>query len=124
MNDERQALGDTLKRAIDARGTTLDAVAKSTKVPRSTLLALMDEPVSAVLPERVYMRGHLCVVARELGLDASEVGGLFDRAYPKQERAGLAPAGPRFSAGSLALMAGLGGVALLAVVLAFARVVV
>ena len=98
-------------------------MAKSTKVPRSTLLALMDEPVSAVLPERVYMRGHLCVVARELGLDTGDIGGLFDRAYPVKEKAGAAPVAPRFSNGSLALMVGLGGVAVLAVVLAFARVV-
>ncbi|MCA9553526.1 MAG: helix-turn-helix domain-containing protein [Myxococcales bacterium] len=124
MSDERQALANTLKQAISARGTTLDAVAQSTKVPRSTLLALMDEPVSAVLPERVYMRGHLCVVARELGLDSAKIGELFDLAYPVKEKVGLTPVAPRFSTGSLALMVGLGGMALLAVVLAFTRGVV
>jgi len=123
MANERQALADRLKGAMSKRGITIDAVAETTKIPRSTLQALLDEPVSAVLPERVYLRGHLGVVANELGLDRGEMNELFDRAYPPSQNVSIGPVGPRFSAGSMALVAGLGGMALLAVVLAFARVV-
>lgn len=123
MANERQALADKLRGAMSERGVSVDGVAESTKIPRSTLQALLDEPVSAVLPERVYLRGHLGVVANELGLDRTEMNDLFDRAYPPNQSVSLGPAGPRFSTGSMALVATLGGMALLAVVLAFARVV-
>lgn len=123
MANERQALADKLKGAMSKQGVTVETVAETTKIPRSTLQALLDEPVSAVLPERVYLRGHLGVVANELGLDRSEMNDLFDRAYPRSQNVSLGPVAPRLSTGSMALMAGLGGMALLAVVLAFARVV-
>lgn len=123
MANERQTLADRLKGAMSQRGISVEAVAETTKIPRSTLQALLDEPVSAVLPERVYLRGHLGVVANELGLDRSEMNDLFDAAYPPRQDVSLGPVGPRFSAGSMALVASLGGMALLAVVLAFARVV-
>jgi len=123
MATERQALADKLKQAIAAKGITVEVVADTTKIPRSTLQALMDEPVSGVLPERVYMRGHLGVVAGELGLDRAEMNSLFDSAYPCPDRAASGPAVPRLSTTSMAFMAGLGGMALLAVVLAFTRVV-
>lgn len=123
MSQERQALADKLKKAIAARGITVEAVTNKTKIPRSTLQALMDEPVSGVLPERVYMRGHLGVVAYELGLDRAEMNQLFDTAYPCADKVATSPATPRLSSASMALMAGMGGMALLAVVLAFTHVV-
>lgn len=122
MSEERDALAKKLESALKSQGKTLDALADSTKIPQSTLRALMNEEISAVLPERVYMRGHLGVVSRELGLDPDEMGNLFDAAYPRPTE-GYSPVTPRISHSSMAVMAGLGGVALLAVVLAFARVI-
>lgn len=66
------------------------------------------------------MRGHLSVLSGELRLDRDESLALFDDAYPPEATTEDLFSGPRFGTGSVAVAAGLAGVAILAVVLAFA----
>ena len=108
-----------LRAAIEASQNTVDELADKTKVPRTTILALIEEPVAAVLPERVYLRGHLKVLAQSLKLDAEAMAAAFDVAYPvAPPPSDLVP--PESPARKLAVSAGLYGIALLAVVVAFA----
>ena len=99
----------------------MDVLADRTKVPRATINALLDEPASGIIPERVYLRGHLSVLASELDLDRSGTLDLFDDAFPTTPTTQDLTGAPRFGTGSVAVAAGLATVALLAVVLAFAN---
>lgn len=94
----------------------MEALADRTKVPKTTILYLMGEPVSAILPERVYLRGHLDVLGRELRTDG--LPAMFDACFPQTE-APDRPEEDRFRAQSTVVSATLGGVALLSVVAAF-----
>jgi cytoskeletal protein RodZ len=124
MENEREALAATLKQALIDNNTTLDGISDITKVPRSTLQALMGEPISSMLPERVYMRGHLGVVAAQLGLDREKMNEMFDQAYARGEVTSSAQSSrSHIGAASLVVMVGLGGMAVLAVVLAFTQTV-
>lgn len=118
-NHEPSPLAARLSRGMQDAKLGVDQLAERTKVPRSTLRALLGEDVNAVLPGRVYLRGHMLLAARELGIDEAEVGPLFDEVFPVAEREEDAIELPRFRAGWLAITAGLAGVGILAVVLAF-----
>jgi len=63
------SFGTTLRRAREARGLTLDDVAKETRVARRYLAALEDETLS-LLPGGAYNRAYLRTYARALGLEA------------------------------------------------------
>lgn len=63
------SFGATLKGAREARGLTLDDIARETRVARRYLAALEDEALSA-LPGGAYNRGYLRTYAKVLGLDA------------------------------------------------------
>lgn len=110
-----------LKEALERSDVDVDVLADRTKVPRGTIRSLMGEDVSAILPERVYLRGQVVLVARELGLDANDTRALFDEEYPVEETRTTDLDQPRFGAGTTVLAASLGGIALLAIVLAFAH---
>ena len=120
MQEQYSEMAIYLRSAIDASGGSVDELSDLTKVPRSTILALIEEPVAAVLPERVYLRGHLKVLCGALDLDPIAMVDLFDQTYP------LAPAASELDVGTLpatrraAVSAGLYGIALLAVAVAFA----
>jgi cytoskeletal protein RodZ len=116
----RGRLADRLAGGLDRRGMSAEALAERTKVPRSTIDSFLEEPISAVLPERVYLRGQLVVLARELGLDGAELRRLFDEQYPAAPAREASPSTSRFSPASITLVAGMGCIALVAVVLAFA----
>jgi cytoskeletal protein RodZ len=117
---DRPELGRELRQALDDAGMTVDAVADKTKVPRSTIAALLGEDVAAVLPPRVYLRGHLGLIVREIGLEVEEWLKKFDAAYPVVEEEQLIRDMPRLKTSTIAVAAGIGGVGILAVVLAFA----
>ncbi len=118
---ERGELSKHLQAGLDASGQTVDRLAERTKVPRSTIRALLGENISAILPERVYLRGHLAVIAREMKLDPEESLALFDAENPPEENKIEAELEPRFGPGTLALAAGCGAIALVAIVLAFVQ---
>lgn len=110
-----------LAEVIDQKGLTVEQLAERTKVHRSTLLALLDRPINAVIPPRVYLRGHAMVVARELGIPVAEAGQLFDDSFPESGDESIDLTGPAFARAHMALAAGLGSIAILALVLAIVR---
>lgn len=110
-----------LKEALERSQLDVDVLADRTKVPRGTIRSLMGEEVSAILPERVYLRGQVLLVAKELGLDANDTRDLFDAEHPMEPVRTGDLDHPRFGAGTTVLAASLGGIALLAIVLAFAH---
>lgn len=119
MVNRTEPLATRLQAALDDAGLTVEVLADRTKVPRSTLRALLGEEVAVLLPARVYLKGHLCLAARELGIDEDEVKSLFDKTYPVVAEDSLSSDLPRLKFGTVAMTAGLAGVAILAVILAF-----
>jgi cytoskeletal protein RodZ len=112
-------LSQRLKQALERSKLEVDTIAERTKVPRATIRSLLGEKVSAVLPERTYLRGQLALIAREIGLPRDEAVALFDAENPVSEIRSSDLDTPRFSAGTTVLAASLGCIALLAIVLAF-----
>lgn len=117
--EELSDLAVQLRAAIEASNQSIEELAERTKVPRTTILALIEEPIAAVLPERVYLRGHLKVLAQALKLDAAEMVAAFDEAYPVAS-ASVEAVPADSPTRQLAVSAGLYGIALLAVAVAFA----
>lgn len=118
---EKSELAENLRDQLQRTGMTVDGLAERTKIPRSTIRALLEEPISAVLPERVYLRGHTSTLAKELGMDVDDVLRAFDARYPVDppETADLEGGWVRRNT---IVGAGLGCFALIAVALAFASV--
>jgi cytoskeletal protein RodZ len=113
---EPQTLAELLARAIESRGLTIEAIADRTKVTKSTLAAFLGGTDPALLPSRVYLRGHLLLVVKMLELDPARALVLFDQAFPIA--ADSAPSElPRMSRASVAFAAGLAGLGVLAIVL-------
>jgi cytoskeletal protein RodZ len=118
---EAEPLASFLLGAMQKHRVSVEEIAESTKVPRSTLRALLGDSGPAVLPPRIYLRGHLGLVASALELDPEEALRLFDETYPPDDDAPLTSDLPRLRMSSMAIAAGLTGVGILAVILAFAR---
>lgn len=102
-----------------ARGLSVDDLADRTRVPRSTILLLLGREQDGIPPPRTYLLGHLTVVARELGLGLDVVRPAFEASFPAPPPKDLVPE-RRLPAVTIAVAAGLGGIAILAVVIAFA----
>lgn len=117
MKTEAQTLAELLAAAIEARGLTIEIISERTKVTRPTLRAFLGAKDPAVLPSRVYLRGHLLLVVRFLELDAPRALELFDRAFPAEPELPLGHELPRMSRASMAVAAGLAGLGVLAIVL-------
>jgi cytoskeletal protein RodZ len=112
-------LSQRLTQALEQSKLDVDILADRTKIPRATIRSLLGENVSAVLPERVYLRGQLGLIARELGVPQGEARALFDAENPIAEVRSIDLDTPRISPGTTVLAASLGCIALLAIVLAF-----
>jgi transcriptional regulator with XRE-family HTH domain len=65
-------LGETLRRARQARGVTVEDAQRATRIPRRYLEALEEENF-ALLPAPVYARGFLRSYSGYLGLDPAEL---------------------------------------------------
>ncbi len=113
-------LSQRLKQSLERSKVDVDTLAERTKIPRGTIRSLLGENVSAVLPERVYLRGQVVILARELGIDPEEARQWFDDENPVAHvtTEDLLEA-PRFGPGTTIVAASLGCIALLAIVLAF-----
>lgn len=114
-------LARQLRAAIHGCNESIEELADRTKVPRTTILAFIEEPVAAVLPERVYLRGHLKVLGQALKLDLDALLDAFDDAYPvapKKTQDSHAPGA--FVPRGLPVSVGLYGIAFVAAVIAFA----
>jgi cytoskeleton protein RodZ len=69
--DPNMDVGATLRHARTRRGLTVEQLARSTKISRSTLEALENDDFDR-LPGGVYTRGFLRAYAREVNLDPEE----------------------------------------------------
>jgi cytoskeleton protein RodZ len=78
-------LGETLQKARQARGVTLDEVSQETRISRRYLEALENENFG-LLPAPVYARGFLRIYARYLGLEPAELLPLFPVGYVDEPR--------------------------------------
>ncbi|MBK8013408.1 MAG: helix-turn-helix domain-containing protein [Deltaproteobacteria bacterium] len=116
MATTKGRLAEKLRKAIQESNVSVDELAARTKIPRSTIRALLDEPVSALLPERVYLRGHLSILARELEIDVRDTQDLFELENPEPRTIDVLPP-PRFSPNAIAVAAAIGGIAVFLIVL-------
>ena len=114
---EVENLATLLSRAIEARNVSLDTLVERTKVTKPTLRAFLGATDPAVLPSRVYLRGHLRIVANYLAVDEAQALASFDRAFPVESDSASSATGPRMSRASVAFVAGLAGLGVLAIVL-------
>ena len=77
MQEARSSpLGETLQRARQARGITIEDAERATRIPRRYLEALEQENYS-ILPAPVYARGFLRSYSGYLGLDPTAILPLF-----------------------------------------------
>ena len=118
--DQPGTLAQLLSQGLEQQAMTVDAVSERTKVPRATLRVLLGATDPAILPQRVYLRGFVGVLAKEIGLDLDETYKRFDREYPSESKIEAA-AEPKKSRISIAVGAALGGLGIVAVILAFAH---
>ncbi|MEO7272226.1 MAG: RodZ domain-containing protein [Vicinamibacterales bacterium] len=86
------SIGAQLRAAREARGLTLDAVARATRVQPRILAAIERDDVAAV-PPRPFGRGFVKAYAAEMGLDPEQVThDYFARFAPAAAEAPIAPA--------------------------------
>ena len=64
--------GARLREAREARGLTVDALARITRVP-PRLLSAIERNELTVIPPRPYGRGFVRAYAAEVGLDPDEI---------------------------------------------------
>ncbi len=81
--EEPLGIGERLRNAREARGYSLAAMERLTKVRSTYLQALEDEQFDR-LPERIYTRGFLRTYATALGFNAAELLEVYDRAFAEQ----------------------------------------
>lgn len=120
MTQNHAPLAECLGRALEKKGQSIEGVAERTKVPPATIRALLGSREPAVLPQRAYLRGHVAIIARDLDVDVDAMLGQFDLEHPRDP-----PAAPvdnsRFHPALITVAAGLGCLAIIAVILAFVR---
>jgi len=78
-------LGETLRRARQSRGTSIEDAERVTRIPRKYLEALEQENFS-ILPAPVYARGFLRSYAGYLGLDPGELLPFFPVGHVDEPR--------------------------------------
>ena len=86
-NDERrdgpEYTGALLREIREGRGLSISEISERTRISRTVLVALEEERYEDIPNARVYVRGFVRCVARELELDMDEVS----RSYvPRWER--------------------------------------
>jgi len=78
-------LGETLRRARQSKGNTIEDAERVTRIPRKYLEALEQENFS-ILPAPVYARGFLRSYAGYLGLDPGELLPFFPVGHVEEPR--------------------------------------
>src|SRR3990172_657353 len=78
-------LGETLQRARQARGITVEDAERATRIPRRYLEALEQENF-AILPAPVYARGFLRSYSGYLGLDPAALLPFFPAAQVEEPK--------------------------------------
>ena len=113
-------LAKQLEAGLTKKNLSVKELSARTKVPAFSIQTFLGVAVMDGLPERVYLRGHLGLLARELDLDLPAALEAFDVAFPVDPEPEEDDPQHTFGRRELALAAGLAGVGLIAVVLAFA----
>ena len=72
--------GDSIRRTREAKGLSLEALSQRTRIRRQLLEAVEAERFHE-LPQRVFVRGFVFAIARELGLDAEQVWAGYGRRW-------------------------------------------
>jgi cytoskeletal protein RodZ len=67
-----ESVGHILKTAREVRGLSVSELARITKIPSSSIIAL-EENNFAALPAPVFVRGFIRALCREVGQDANDV---------------------------------------------------
>lgn len=116
-----QPFASQLADALAVANLNIDQIADRTKIARSSLKALLGDTGAAALPPRVYLRGHVRLLARELGMDERAALASFDKSYPESAPAEETSVARTSPAMAVAVAAGLGGIAILTIVVAFSR---
>ena len=83
VKDERDYDGKLLKELREAAGLTLRELSDKTKITLPILLALEEERFADVPSARVYVRGFVRCVARELNVDMDQASKTY---VPRWER--------------------------------------
>ncbi|HEV8338399.1 MAG TPA: RodZ domain-containing protein [bacterium] len=81
MPDDRPGLGESLRRAREARGLSLAQAERLTKI-RAVYLDALEEERFATLPPRPYAKGFVRIYAAALGLDPGALLDAFDAHLP------------------------------------------
>jgi hypothetical protein len=90
--DERVG-GAVLRRVREARGLSVAELAESTRI-RAQILEALETETFEHLPERVFVRGFVMAVARELGIDPWRAWDGFARAWPEASNTPSRERGP------------------------------
>jgi cytoskeletal protein RodZ len=77
-------IGERLRNAREARGYSLAAMERLTKI-RADYLSALEEERFDLLPERIYVRGFLRTYALALGFNPLELLDRYDAAYEETE---------------------------------------
>jgi cytoskeletal protein RodZ len=108
-------LGETLRRARLAKGTTIEDAERVTRIPRKYLEALELENFG-ILPAPVYARGFLRSYAGYLGLDAGELLPFFPVGHVDEPRLEPVPVTKQARTWNMSGVIGVGVVAFLILV--------
>ena len=84
------SVGDTLARAREARGLTVEDVSTATRI-RAGLIRCIERDDFASCGGAVYARGHIRSIARVVGIDAGPVIAEFDAGHPDESAPALVP---------------------------------
>ncbi len=72
--------GEAIRTAREAKGISLDALSHRTRIRRALLEAVEAERFEE-LPQRVFLRGFVFAIAREVGLDPERVWASYGRRW-------------------------------------------
>ncbi|MEW2545507.1 helix-turn-helix domain-containing protein [Streptomyces sp. NPDC047002] len=95
--EDRVPLGQTLRQARLAAGLTIDEVSAATRVRAPIVRAIENDDFSRSGGD-VYARGHLRMIAREVGLDPEPLVERFDAEHGGRPAPTPTPAAPLFEA--------------------------
>jgi len=115
-------LSEAIRAGLDANGLSAESLVDRIRVSPDTIDCLLAGDSAQrrldFMPE-VYVRGHLKLIVEELDLDAEKIMALYEKAYgqPAEETETMEVSVLPFR--TVALTAGLAGMGILAVIVAF-----
>jgi len=80
LNAGAEVTGEQMRAVREGWGMTVDALARRTRIRPQYIAAIEGEDFAA-LPQRVFARGFVMTLARELGLDPDHAWSCFERRW-------------------------------------------